>query len=232
MSLSAFVLHSRPYKESSALLDVLSPLGRVRAVLRGARRHSGSLARPFVPLALELKGKTELKSVVHLEADGIPHWLTGQALYSGFYLNELLMRVLPAEDPCPALFEHYALTLSALANGQALEPLLRAFEWRLLAELGYGFALDADVQGQPVQARRQYRFCPANGFEAVSDQRAGLFSGTALLALHDARWDIPGTLPTAKRLMRQALAPHLGERPLVSRTLFLSHFKESPHVAP
>ena len=135
-ALPAFVLHSRAYRESSALVDFLTPQGRIRAVMRSARGKSGSLARAFVPLEIELRGRGELKSIARLEAAGVPNLLLGYELFSGLYLNELLIRLLPAEDPHPAVFDHYAATLLALAEGRPLEPLLRALEWRLLDDLG------------------------------------------------------------------------------------------------
>lgn len=226
MSPSAFVLHSRPYKESSALVDFLTPQGRLRAVLRGARGKAGSLARPFVPLDVEFRGRNELKTVARLEGAGTPLWLSGETLFSALYLNELLIRLLPVEDAHPALFDFYALTLAALASGRPLQPLLRAFEWRLLDELGYGFALDRDRQGQPVEVGKLYRLLPDAGLEAVTQLQPGVFQGAELLAMAEADWQAPGALAAAKRLMRQALAPHLGGRPLVSRELFMN-LKES-----
>ncbi|QXH55573.1 DNA repair protein RecO [Pseudomonas maumuensis] len=216
----AYVLHSRAYKETSALVDFLTPQGKVRAVLRRARGKGGSLVRPFVPLEVELRGRGELKNVGRLDAVGIAAWLHGDALFSGLYLNELLMRLLPAEAPHPALFEHYTLTLQALADGRALEPLLRSFEWRLLDELGYAFALDHDVNDLPVVAEGLYRLQVDAGLERVELFQPGLFKGGELLALAQADWEAPGALLAAKRLMRQALAVHLGPKPLVSRELF------------
>ncbi len=223
----AYILHSRAYRESSALVDFFTPQGRLRAVLRGARGKAGTLARPFVPVEVEFRGRGELKNVGRLESAGIPRWLYGDALFSGLYLNELLIRLLPAEDPQPILFEHYGATLAALAEGRPLEPLLRAFEWRLLAELGYGFALTADLAGQPIAPGGWYRLQPDAGLEPVAQLQPGLFQGAELLAMADADWSAPGALAAAKRLMRQALAPHLGGRPLVSRELFMT-LKEPP----
>ncbi|MGY4531349.1 DNA repair protein RecO (recombination protein O) [Pseudomonas sp. TE3786] len=223
----AFILHSRAYRESSALVDFLTPQGRLRAVLRGARGKAGTLARPFVPVEVEFRGRGELKNVGRLEAAGIPRWLHGEALFSGLYLNELILRLLPAEDPHPVLFDTYAATLEALAAGRALEPLLRAFEWRLLDELGYGFALAEDLHGQPVVVGQLYRLLPDSGLEPVHLLQPGLFQGAELLAMAEADWTAPGALAAAKRLMRQALAPHLGGRPLVSRELFMT-LKEPP----
>ncbi|KJH83517.1 DNA repair protein RecO [Pseudomonas sp. KSR10] len=224
---SAFVLHSRPYRESSALVDFFTPEGRLRAVLRGARGRAGTLARPFVPLEVEFRGRGELKAVARLESAGLAYWLDGNALFSGMYLNELLIRLLPAEDAHPVMFEHYVATLPALAAKRPLEPILRAFEWRLLTELGYGFDLDQDISGHPVSSAGLYRLLPDTGLEPVGEFQPGLFNGAELLAMAEADWEVPGALAAAKRLMRQALAPHLGGRPLVSRELFMN-MKEVP----
>lgn len=224
---TAFVLHSRPYRESSALVDFFTPQGRLRAVLRGARGKAGTLARPFVPLEVEFRGRGELKSVGRLESAGLAFWLDGNALFSGMYLNELLIRLLPAEDAQPAMFDHYAATLPALAAKRPLEPILRSFEWRLLSELGYGFALDKDIADQPIECQGLYRLLPDTGLEPVAQFQPGLFNGAELLAMAEADWSVPGALAAAKRLMRQALAPHLGGRPLVSRELFMN-MKEVP----
>lgn len=217
-----YVLHGRAYKESSALVDLFTPQGRLRAVLRNARGKSGSLARPFVGLEVTLRGRGELKSVSRLEAAGPAFFLQANALFSGLYLNELLMRLLAADDPQPDLFQLYASTLQALAGGRPLEPLLRAFEWRLLGELGYGFSLEQDVDGAPIQAAQSYRFDPEQGLQGVHDLQPGCFSGLELQAMAQADWQFPGALAAAKRLMRQAMAPHLGGRPLVSRELFMN----------
>ena len=224
---TAYVLHSRPYRESSALVDFFTPEGRLRAVLRGARGKAGTLARPFVPLEVEFRGRGDLKSVGRLDSAGLAYWLDGNALFSGMYLNELLIRLLPSEDAHPAMFDHYAATLPALAAKRPLEPILRSFEWRLLTELGYGFALEQDVAGQPIAGDGLYRLLPETGLEPVGHFQPGLFNGAELLAMAEADWSVPGALAAAKRLMRQALAPHLGGRPLVSRELFMN-IKEVP----
>ncbi|HEY0287718.1 MAG TPA: DNA repair protein RecO [Pseudomonas sp.] len=216
----AYVLHSRAYRETSALVDFITPQGRLRAVLRSARGKAGTLARPFVPLDVEFRGRSELKNVGRMEAFGISCWLEGEALFSGLYLNELLIRLLPAEDPHPGVFDHYAATLVALSEGRPLEPLLRSFEWRLLDDLGYGFALDVDVNGDPLSADGMYRLQVDAGLERVYLFQPGQFQGAELLAMAEADWTAPGALSAAKRLMRQALAVHLGGRPLVSRELF------------
>lgn len=216
----AYVLHSRAYRETSALVDFLTPQGRLRAVLRRVRGKAGTLARPFVALEVEFRGRGELKNVGRMESNGVGIWLNGDALFSGLYLNELMTRLLPLEDPHPRLFEHYTATLQALAAGRALEPLLRSFEWRLLDELGYAFELDRDLAGEPLAADGLYRLQVDAGLERVYLLQPGVFNGVELTAMAEADWSVPGALSAAKRLMRQALAVHLGGRPLVSRELF------------
>ncbi|MDE1168002.1 MAG: DNA repair protein RecO [Pseudomonas sp.] len=216
----AYVLHSRAYRESSALVDFLTPQGRLRAVLRSARGKAGTLARPFVPLEVEFRGKGELKNVGRMEGVGVAAWMVGDALFSGLYLNELLIRLLPAEDPHPHVFDHYAATLQALAAGLPLEPLLRSFEWRLLDSLGYGFALHQDINGDAIEEGGLYRLKVDAGLERIWLLQPGVFNGIELMAMAQADWAVPGALAAAKRLMRQALAVHLGGKPLVSRELF------------
>ncbi len=222
MSSLAFILHSRPYKETSALMDVFTPDGRLRAILRGARGKLGSVARPFSMLDIELRGRSELKSISRIEPAGEFNFLQGQGLFCAMYLNELLVRLLPLHDPHPVLFEHYNLTVQGLAHGLPLEPLLRTFEWRLLEQLGYGFSFQVDIAGQALDAQMLYRLLPESGFEAVMQFCPGVFLGADILALSADDWQQPSVLHTAKRLMRQALAAYLGGRPLMSRELFLA----------
>jgi len=217
----AFILHSRPYKETSALLDVFTGEGRIRAVLRRARSAFGGIAQPFILLDIELRGRSELKTLSRLEALAPPLRLTGERLFSALYLNELLMRLLPLADAQPLLFAHYQSALELLAEQAPLEPVLRRFEWQLLNELGYGFALDQEQCGQPLQADSYYRLHAEGGLVHSTAAGEGCFAGTSLLALARGEWSASGALPAAKRLMRQALAAHLGSRPLASRQLFI-----------
>lgn len=217
----AYVLHSRPYRETSALLELFTPEGRLRCVLRGARGKSGSQARPFLELDVELKGRGELKNAARLEPVPSPLFLLqGDALFSGLYLNELLVRLLAPADPHPMLYARYGRTLTALAAGGPLEPLLRSFEWGLLSELGYGFSLEQDVHGNPIEEQTRYWLDVENGLVPAVSTQQNTLPGNALLAMVAGHWQEPGTLQAAKRLMRQALEAHLGGRPLASRALF------------
>ena len=164
--------------------------------MRAARGKAGSLIRPFVSLEVELRGKSELKTVARLESAGPAHWLDGQALFSGMYLNELLIRLLPAEDAHPALFEHYVATLPALAEHRPLEPLLRAFEWRLLDELGYGFA---STSISPVSRSTRsgcIGWCRTPAWSRLWGSSQGC-SMARNFAMAEADWQVPGALAAA-----------------------------------
>ena len=108
---------------------------------------------PFSLLEIELRGRSELKSISRIEPAGEFNFLQGQMLFCGMYLNELLVRLLPLDDPQPQLFEHYTLSVQGLSHGLPMQPLLRSFEWRLLEQLGYGFSFTEDVHGQALQGQ-------------------------------------------------------------------------------
>lgn len=220
----AYVLHSRPYRDSSALVDLLTlHHGLQRVVWRGARGQRRKLTpRPFMPLLVALTGRSELKTLTQAEVAGGFAQLHGEVLFSGMYLNELLIRLLSPGDSQPMLFAAYQSALEELAGSDRVEPILRRFEWQLLAILGYGFSLTEDAGGQPVSAQQRYLWHAAEGLQAVHDPLvagAGL-PGQALLAMAADDWTDVTTLRAAKQLMRQALGVHLGNRPLVSRQLF------------
>lgn len=221
----AYVLHSRPYRDSSALVDLLTlHQGLQRVVWRGARGQRRKLTpQPFVPLLVGMAGRSELKSLTQAEVAGGFAQLQGEVLFSGLYLNELLVRLLRTGDAQPMLFAAYQGTLEQLAQGDSVEPILRRFEWQLLAILGYGFSLTEDANGHPVGAQQRYVWHAGDGLQPVHDPLladAGL-PGAALLAMAADDWSAATTLRAAKQLMRQALGVHLGDRPLVSRQLFV-----------
>ena len=143
----AFVLHAQAYKETSLIVELFTrDHGRVSVVARGARRPRAALRGlllPFQPLVLGWFGKTELKTLAHADWQGALPQLGGVPLLAGLYLNELLLRLTAREDPHPALFADYAATVRAIGprdGRQDMSALLRRFELRLLAELGYADA--------------------------------------------------------------------------------------------
>lgn len=225
----AWLLHSRPYRDSSLLLDVFTAdHGRLGLVARGVHRRSrggslGTQLQPFRPLLLSFSGRGELQQLTAVEAPGTAFGLAGERLFSGLYLNELLVRLLQRHDAHPELFAAYGLTLEGLAGEAAVAPHLRAFESQLLETLGYHLQPDIDASsGATVLAEGWYRFDPERGLwpAGVAEPGGGAaYPGHHLLAI--ARGDYRGEVArSAKRLLRQALAVHLGDRPLRSRELF------------
>jgi DNA repair protein RecO (recombination protein O) len=208
------VLHSRSFRNTSLIVEFLTEAqGRCGVVARAGRRNR--LLQPFRPLCVTLGGRGELARLDHIEADGPVPMLHGRALYCGFYLNELLTRMLHRDDPQPGLPDLYEQTLIALQHDTAHDIVLRRFEMALLEQLGYGFPLDRDAQGQYLDPGSRYSFYPERGLLSAAD---GL-EGEALLELAAGEWT-ERARQAARGLMRSALAPHLGERPLKSRSLF------------
>ena len=223
----AFVLHTRPYRETSLLVDFFTRnYGRFRAVARGARaaKIGTKKLNPYTQLLIGWAGKTELKTLTHVEQSSSPLTLKGDCLFCGFYLNEILIRLLAENDPHEEIYDNYAHVLAQLAGNEPIEHSLRTFEFSLLEELGYALVLDADTQtGEKISPEKEYWFEPNIGFslkEGIYSKgaSANLFKGGELLAFKNH--DFNAIPLTAKRLMRLALEPHIGEKPLLSRNLF------------
>ena len=224
----AFVLHTRPYRETGALVDLFCRhQGRLRVVARGGRAGRGWRLGPFTPLAVGWRGRGELKTLTTADAGAAALLAAGRELLLGLYVNELLMRLLPAHSPHERLFDRYQGLLGELAVAADPEPLLRDFELLVLDQLGYGLDLGYDgVHGEPVSAHEFYQFVIDDGLvrvtaASVSAAPAGRgFAGAHLLAMAQNRYHDPAVKRTAKQLLRLALQPHLGMRPLYSRELF------------
>ena len=150
-------------------------------------------------------------------------------MFSGLYLNEILCRLLHNHEEHKELYKNYQDTLVALQGNTKMELVLRKFELNLLAELGYAINLEEDCQShQPIDAYCYYRFTPDVGFELTEKIEDGgenprVFRGIDLISLRNLEWDEKSSEKAAKRLLRLALATHLGEKPLNSRSLFTSH---------
>lgn len=217
-----YVLHTRPFRNTSLLVDFFSQeYGLVSVVARSARgpksRYQGQL-QLFTPMLAAWFGKHELKTLTQLELQGMPHQLHQKALFSAFYINELISRVLQKEDPHPSLFLHYQNALQRLEENKDIETVLRLFEKRLLEALGFGLPLQYEAQThQLLRDDLHYDFLPAQGF--VQNEK-GVFSGRVLHAIAAEDFSTAETLLATKRLMRLALIPVLGNKPLHSRELF------------
>jgi DNA repair protein RecO (recombination protein O) len=220
----AFVLHSRPYRNTSLIIDVFTEHhGRQALVARSARgiksRYQGRL-QAFVPLVISYSGQHELKNLSAAELAATPYDLVGNHMMCGFYLNELLVRLLQKGDEHHRIYQRYKLTLQALTQQRQVEVALRLFEKTLLIELGYGLNLSSDaVTSLPLDSHASYRFVPEQGFVLLQQPVAAddVFVGASILALRDECWSSAEQLSDAKRLMRSVLAYYLGSRPLKSR---------------
>lgn len=219
-----FVLHQRPYRDSSQLLECLTEThGRMGLVARGSRRAQSrqrALLQPFAPLKLSWVRRGELGRLTHVEADGPNHALEGQRLLAGYYASELLLKLTARGDANAAAFSCYSRCLSQLTQPVKVARTLRLFELELLSALGYGLELHGDATtGEPLRADSSYIFEVEHGFRRadVADSDADVYPGRDLISLKHLALDDDASLRTAQRLLGRALKAHLGDRPLKSR---------------
>jgi len=224
--IDCYVLHRRDYSNTSLLVELFSrDLGCLPAIAKGAKRKNNpaaALLQPFKPLALNLYGRGEVKTLGKIEEQVASSPLQGKALYCGLYVNELLTRLLGRGDAHPGLYRHYETVLVELAQEHDLARLLRRFELRLLEEIGYAMVLDRDAQNDAaLEPEARYAYDPERGPLPRSSADGGFsVSGATLLNLAvDAPLDADQGRE-AKELMRRVLAHYLGGRPLKSRELF------------
>ena len=216
----AFILHHRPYRETSVIIDFLTQHhGRITAVARGTKGRFRGILQPFIPLLISWSGKSEMVTLTEAESHGAPIMLQGNCLFSAFYLNELLVRLLHKHDPCTLIFDLYHETLLALQGDTLQQKILRIFEKKLLEQLGYALHLN-----DKIQTEKYYRYIPELGFKLYDDYENApsnwVFLGKHLLAFSADNLEDADVLRDAKRLMRLALTPLLGPKPLHSRKLF------------
>jgi DNA repair protein RecO (recombination protein O) len=218
----SFVLHRRPYRNSSALVDLLTlSHGRMCLVARGVfgskPRRAGQL-QPFRRLLCAWAGRGELQTLTELEDVSHPNALPrGTALTSGLYMNELCMLLLQRGEPVPDLFGAYRDCIDSLVPDNSHEPALRRFEWILLQELGVAVSLERDVEGRPIEPEPEYAFLPERGFRIIDGPSDGI-CGDNLLRF--ARGD--GDVAVARALRpvtRRCVDALLAGRPLRSREL-------------
>ena len=228
---TAYVIHRRNYRESSAILEIFTRnQGRISAISRGLRRSGKSLVKsallqPFAPVAISWMGKSDILNLTGCEPRGRPHALSDRSLVSGFYLNELLYRLIHKSDPHQDLFDYYQFTLEQLEQGGNLDSILRKFELKLLDEIGYGLNLDYDVtDGSDLDTEVQYWYTADLGaFRApvATAQQVGV-RGRTLIELREGALDDNNSTAAkdARDFMRFILSYHLGGRALKSRELF------------
>jgi DNA repair protein RecO (recombination protein O) len=212
----AYVLHARPYRETSLLLECITrDYGRVGVVARGVRGERARLKRaqmePFQPLALGLLLRGEMATMTAIEVIGMPIRLPGDAGLAGLYLNELVVRLTGRQDPLPTLFDAYAVTVSRLCAGESLGWSLRRFERDLLQAIGYGLPLQHEGDtGEPLQAQASYRFMAEQGAVRCAPTHPQAVRGSDLQALEQDRMPDNQGLKTLRDMMREVIRFHLG----------------------
>jgi DNA repair protein RecO (recombination protein O) len=221
---AGFILHTRPYRETSLIVDVLSRNhGRLALVARGARRPMSSIKSRllgFQPLLLSWFGKGGLRTLHDAEWQGGDLRLQGGALMCGFYLNELILKLLQPDDPHEGLYDRYAETLVALSAGGEAEPILRRFELALLSELGYAQTLSHDAEGGAIDAGRRYGYAFDLGVVEAGPSGPS-YTGKTLLDMSVGDFSDPRTLAEGKLLMRALLNHYLSDKPLLTRQLLI-----------
>ena len=226
----AFILHRRPYRETSFLLDVFTrTYGRISLIARGVRKkHSDKveLLQPYQRLQLAWAGKSELMTLTHVELDKKVYSLTQDRLLTGFYLNELITRILHQHEAHPELFDIYDHTLGLLSKCTSKDQgFIRIFEKRLLESVGYGLVLDYDADtGKKIEPEIIYYYQIERGPSAKlpDGQDYITICGQTLIELESETIDSTKTMQETKLLMRYVLQKYTGPKPLLSRELYKS----------
>ena len=222
-----FVLHTYPFRETSLVVETFTRAhGRIGMVARGAKRPRSALRgniMAFQPLALAWSGRGELRMLLRAEWQGGQPRLHGKALLCGFYLNELLLKLLPREDAHESLFDDYQSALLRLGAEAEPDAVLRRFEKALLRELGYALTLDRDsASGAGIDPHKSYTYLVDRGPVALNGkEHAGLvLSGQTLLDIVRDEYADAQTLQQAKALMRLLISHRLEQKTLNSRRIF------------
>jgi len=221
----AYLLHRRPYRETSALVDLITlEHGLIRGVARGVARpksKSRSNLQPFTPLHVAWRGERDLKTLTLIESTKAGVMLAGEGLLCGFYANELLARCLPREFPVESVFAHYGALLEALKRPAERAPGLRRLEITLLEALDAEPVFETEA-GQSLSSQQAYLYqVVSRRFTVASGHTQGL-DGRQLRRLAMGEWESPVVAREARWLLRQALLPYIGDRPLKSRALLMS----------
>lgn len=218
---NAFLLHARPFRDNQLIAEFLTQdSGKVSAITyigTSLKSNKKALLQPFSPLVIVLKGQGDLKKLVRVEASQKSFLLSKDFLYSGFYINELLNKLLAEHIPCEALYLLYRTSLQALSEQTALEPILRRFEQSLLEELG--LTIDYSILLEHNQAQFYYK--PEQGLVPCIETCTNIrYAKEHLLAIEQQDFTKPEVMRSYKQLMRQILNHLLAGKPLNSRKLF------------
>jgi DNA repair protein RecO (recombination protein O) len=220
------VLHTYAWRETSLIVEVFTrDHGRMALVARGAKRPTSQfrgLLGPFAPLLLCWSGRNEIKSLVRAEWCGGLAPMRGESLLAGFYLNELLVRMLARADAHEILFARYVEALAALAERErGHDAVLRAFELDLLRETGHAPAFDQTADGAPLEADAFYRVDAERGLVRVADADPGddpaCLRGSSALAIARGEFASAPVASQSKLVLRHLIRYHLNGQPLNTR---------------
>lgn len=223
----AWLLHHRPFRDSSRILDIISrDYGRLSLVARGSRSANSKLKgylRPFLPLQMSWFIRSDLGTLTGAEMNGAPISLSGDALLSAYYINELLLNLLYKHDPQTDIFAAYQNTIETLNREADVAAVLRRFEMELLRLLGYRLNLDHDTESDAeLVANRCYEYRIEHGPVPVTrGDGPMMFTGSELIAIREQAFTDPLVLKNANRLLRQVIAWHLNGKELKSRKVLM-----------
>jgi DNA repair protein RecO (recombination protein O) len=217
----AFVLHTRPWRETSLMVELLTrDHGRVTVIARGVsgpkKRIQRAALQPLQFVHVDYLPRGELARLVSAEAFDTAPTLSGESLLAAFYVNELLIKLCARGDAVPSVFELYARVRAELTGTGSLAWTLRRFERDLLNDLGYGLPWAQTEDGERLDPASQYRLDPEHGPIRDAQRGDNSVSGAALLALADDRLPDAELLATLRPALRGVLAAHLGQHGLKS----------------
>lgn len=232
-----YILHRRDYSESSLILEVFSrEHGRLSLIAKGAKRNKkqqGANHNLYQKYNISWVAKTELGTLTDIEQDSLSNSLKPELMMTGFYMNEIMLRLLHKHESHPELFDAYDIAINQLLNDMSEQIVLRYYEKTLLQSLGYGVILDHEVQtGESLDTNKEYYYKLDFGPSLVSDNtESGInVSGKTLLELDAETLSDVKNINEAKLLLRAILNQHLGEKPLASRELYQAYIKNKKVV--
>ncbi len=232
-----YILHRRDYSESSLILEVFSrEHGRINLIAKGAKRNKKQQSvnhNLYQKYLISWVAKSELGTLTNIELMTSATSLKPEVMMAGFYMNEIMLRLLHKHESHPELFDSYDTAIHRLLNEESEQIILRYYEKTLLQSLGYGVIFDHDVQsGEEVHADKNYfyKFDFGPSLISVNTESGIKISGKTLLELDaETLFDIKN-INEAKLLLRSILNQHLGDKPLASRELYQAYIKNKKAV--
>lgn len=226
--LHGYLIHHRKYRERSHIVHLFTEeYGRVDGIIRQQPPPQ------YQPITIQASGKSELKNFNKLEIVNHPIFFYGDAFFSGFYLNEIILRLCPLEESMPETFQQYHLTLSMLQQlsqqenpNEFLKQILRKFEYVLLEELGFGIDFSFDSHQSEILDQQKYQFQLNEGFIPVNYSASGALLGGQIRSMitYEKGTDFNAEqLQLLNKLYRQMITSLLGDRPLKSRQLWIQN---------